>query len=203
MAITYHLDLNSREISVQTGADTGLDAWEGGALQIGQFAPVIVRAGKTGGRVLRPMHWGYPAPGQSTEFAAPGSMRWVGHVRHLDSPFWIGNLRHIQLRCLFPVSAIRVHDPKRKITVSGRSRTGSLFTVAAIWRDLTDMPVCAMIVAEANAAIRSELAPLEPSSLPVVIKAEDRARWLGGEWSEAKTLVDSAIDTEWVWERIE
>ena len=93
MTLSCRLDLPSDAIARHFGTDAGPDPWGGGAIQPGQFAPVIVRSGATGQKVIRPMHWGYPSPGQSTEAALPGTMRWVSHVRNLESPFWIGNLR--------------------------------------------------------------------------------------------------------------
>lgn len=101
MTRAYRIDAPSQGIAEALEANQGPDPWGGGALSPGEFAPVVTRSQKTGQRVIRPMVWGYPAPGTDMVGNA-GDMRWVPTVRNVESPFWIGNLRHSELRCLVP-----------------------------------------------------------------------------------------------------
>lgn len=190
MSSLYRLDAISADIARRFGADAGPDPWAGGEIAPGQFAPVIVRSGKTGRKVIRPMHWGYPPPG---EMMMPGNgpPRWVSHVRNLKSPFWIGNLRHSELRCLVPVTSFctmpTIAPPR------GLARKASwlsipdqpIFAFAGIWRDLTDMPVFAFLTTEPNAILR----PIKAAAMPVVLHADDHDSWLRADWKEAEQLV--------------
>ncbi len=64
-----------------------------------------------------------------------------------------------------------------------------MFAIAGIWRDLTDMPVFAMLVTEPSSA----LVPVEgkgaSASMPLILRAADHDRWLRADWKEAKALV--------------
>lgn len=185
----YRLDAPSVEIARSFGADAGPDPWEGGTITPGQFAPVITRSGKTGRKVIRPMHWGYPPPG---EMMMPGAAppRWVCHVRNLKSPFWIGNLRHAELRCLVPVTRFQIMPttaapkgmPRRPSWLSVRETP--VFAFAGIWRDLTDMPVFAFLTTEPNAILR----PIKAATMPVIVHADDYDKWLRADWKEAQEL---------------
>lgn len=189
MSSLYHLDASSAEIARRFGADAGPDPWAGGAIMPGQFAPVITRSGRTGRKVIRPMHWGYPPPG---DLMVPGAgpTRWVTHVRNLESPFWIGNLRHRELRCLVPVTRFAVMpttappkgQPKRPEWFSLPDQP--IFALAGIWRDLTDMPVFAFLTTEPNAILR----PIKAATMPVILHADDHDTWLGADWKEAQEL---------------
>ena len=61
--------------------------------------------------------------------------------------------------------------------------------MAGIWRDLTDMPVFAVLTTEPNSA----LLPIEggkgPSPMPLILHAQDHDRWLQADWKEAQQLV--------------
>lgn len=189
MALVCRLDLPSDAIARHFGGDAGPDPWEGGIVQPGQFAPVIVRSGATGRKVIRPMHWGYPAPGQSTEMASPSDMRWVSHVRNLESPFWIGNLRHVQLRCLIPLTSFTVAAGRTKRQLTCRIESHPLFAVAGIWRDLTDMPVFAMLTTAPSHALLPIEGGAGPSGMPAILDATAQKQWLRADWKEAATLI--------------
>jgi putative SOS response-associated peptidase YedK len=184
----YKLDANSARIATFFDADSGPDPWNGGSLMPGSFAPVIARAGRSGKYVIRPMHWGYPPPGASTEALGPEPPRWVAQVRNVESPYWIGNLRHVQLRCLIPATAFSLRHGGREhwygVTDSEQ------FAMAGIWRDLTDMPVFAILTTEPNSAVLPVEGGKAPTAMPLILKAEDHVRWLNTDWKEAQKLVE-------------
>ncbi len=196
MSSHYRLDARSEEIAGILAADAGRDAWAGGYVAPGKFAPVVVRHQKTGRRVLRPMHMGFPPPGYSAEAAiATGQTpRWVARVRNLQSPFWIGNLRHTELRCLIPATAVPVWssaiDPQtgKKRQHWLRPKGEEIFAMAGIWRDLTDMPVFAVLTVDA-AGDAAEINP--DAAMPVILAPDDCRCWLTAEWREAQELVKS------------
>jgi putative SOS response-associated peptidase YedK len=179
MALGYRLDLDSAGVARAFGAEAGRDAWMGGPLVPGAFAPVIVRAGREAKRLIRPMHWGYPAPGQSTEFAGSDPMRWVPTVRNLESPFWIGNLRHCELRCLIPATSFAIGTAKKRHWY--RPADGTVFAFAGIWRDLTDMPVFAILCTDPPG--------LDGAAMPLILPGAAQEAWLTAEWKEAEALV--------------
>ncbi|MBL0924954.1 MAG: hypothetical protein IBJ12_10885 [Sphingomonadaceae bacterium] len=109
MTSRYRLQASSRDIATALDADQGPDPWAGGALSPGEFAPVVARSQKTGRRFVRPIVWGYPAPGLEN-IGPSGEMRWVPNVRNVDSPFWVGNLRHTELRCLVPATSVMLRQ---------------------------------------------------------------------------------------------
>jgi putative SOS response-associated peptidase YedK len=183
----YHLNATSLEIANAFKADAGPDPWNGGALFPGTFAPVIVRAGRSGSRLIRPMHWGYPPPGASTEALGPEPPRWVAQVRNIESPYWIGNLRHVSLRCLIPATAFALRYDKTEHWHGVKD--ARLFAMAGIWRDLTDMPVFGVLATEPNSALIPVEGGKGPSSMPVILKSEDWDHWLNAEWKEAQSLV--------------
>lgn len=187
MTSRYRLAAASPEIANAFAADAGPDPWAGGEIVPGTFAPVIARAGKTGRPVIRPMHWGYPPPGSLTEASGSAPPRWVAHVRNVESPYWIGNLRHISLRCLIPASAFAVRQDRTDHWFGVRDR--ALFAIAGIWRDLTDMPVFAMLTTEPNSALLPVEGGKGPSAMPLILAAEDQDRWLNADWKEAQALV--------------
>lgn len=189
MSFTCHLDLSSAAVASAFAAHAGPDPWEGGVLTPNGFVPVMVRNG-AGAKLLRPMHWGYPAPGQSTELVPAGQLRWVHHVRNLESPYWIGNLRHSGMRCLFLMTHIEMPisaGPARRMKCSMRGRL--VFAVAGIWRDLTDMPVCAMLVTEASGALRPVEGGKAPISMPAILSPDEGEEWLRADWQDARKLI--------------
>lgn len=180
MTRCYRLDRPSHEIAVAFDAHQGPDPWGGGNLIPGEFAPVIVRSQKTQQRVIRPMVWGYPAP---DSIAPNGDVNWVPTVRNLESPFWIGNLRHSELRCLVPATAFLLRAKGREHAFAVADQP--LFAMAGIWRDLTDMPVFAIVSSDATGDAKDKGA----SSMPVILDESQQQRWLTAEWIEASTLV--------------
>jgi len=183
----YKLDAASPEIATAFNADSGPDPWAGGALYPGTFAPVITRAGRTGKCVIRPMHWGYPPPGASTEALGPEPPRWVAQVRNIESPFWIGNLRHTELRCLIPATSFALrHDGTEHWH---KVRDTPMFAMAGIWRDLTDMPVFAVLTTEPNSAVMPVEGGKGPSAMPLILNAKNYSDWLQADWKEAQKLV--------------
>jgi putative SOS response-associated peptidase YedK len=189
MAFTCWLDQPSEIIARQFGADAGPDPWAGGIIQPAQFAPAIVRAGGTGRLVIRPMHWGYPAPRQSAETTAPGAMRWVSYVRNLQSPYWIGNLRHVGLRCLIPLTSFSLQSGEKGEHLHCHIEGRPVFAAAGIWRDLTDMPVFAMLVTDPCHALLPVEGGKGPSSMPAVLDAAAQEQWLRADWKEASALI--------------
>ncbi|MGL5837284.1 MAG: SOS response-associated peptidase family protein [Sphingorhabdus sp.] len=180
MPLTYRLDVGSAAIAQTFDVEAGRDAWEGGPISPGQFAPVIARAGKQGERLIRPMHWGYPAPGQSSHFAGSDPIRWVSTVRNLESPFWIGNLRHSELRCLIPATSFSVGTGKKRDWY--HISDAPTFAFAGIWCDLTDMPVFAILCTEAAKEFSNV-------SMPVILPASVQNEWLSVDWKTARALV--------------
>lgn len=178
----YRVDLPSHQIATALDADQGPDPWAGGALFPGEFAPVVTRSQKTGRRFVRPVVWGYPAPGSET--AGPsGEMRWVPNVRNVDSPFWIGNLRHSELRCLVPATSfmLRGKGSAHWFAVDDQP----IFAMAGIWRDLTDMPVFAILTTDASGLAKEAGA----SAMPVILEQRQIDQWLRSDWKEAQLLV--------------
>lgn len=172
MTRAYRLDAASSDIAETFGAQQGPDPWGGGDLRPGEFAPVIVRSAKTSQRVIRPMVWGFPAPNSMTP---SGEVQWVTTVRNVASPFWIGNLRHIELRCLVPATAII--RPTKYVSDSNIPAR-SLFAMAGIWRDLTDMPVFAIVSVEQG-----------KNSTPLILDGPQQQSWLTTDWKEASRLL--------------
>ncbi len=146
----------------------------------GQFAPVVVRSQKTGQRVIRPMVWGYPAP---NGIGPDGKVNWVPNVRNLESPFWIGNLRHSELRCLVPATSFMLRAKGKSHWFS--EADAPIFAMAGIWRDLTDMPVFAILVTTSSGLPRQA----GTFVMPVLLEPEQQDKWLTADWKDAQTLV--------------
>lgn len=180
MTRCYRLDTPSQDIALTFDAHQGPDPWGGGNLHPGEFAPVIVRSQKTQQRVVRPMVWGYPAP---DGIAPNGEVNWVPTVRNVESPFWIGNLRHSELRCLVPATAFLLRAKGREHSFGLPDQP--LFAMAGIWRDLTDMPVFAIVSSDATGEVKDKGA----SSMPVILDEAQQQRWLTTDWKEASFLV--------------
>ena len=76
-----------------------------------------------------------PSLAANKAFAMPGAMRWVSHVRNLESPFWIGNLRHVGLRCLIPSSTRSAwRRSPRSCTARNSSSAGTACCTPRRWR---------------------------------------------------------------------
>jgi putative SOS response-associated peptidase YedK len=178
MTRAYRLDATSHAIAQALGADQGPDPWGGGALSPGEFAPVVTRSQKTGQRVIRPLVWGYLAPG-ADGISLLGEVRWVPTVRNTESPFWIGNLRHSELRCLVPATSFMLKNHWFAVPDS------SVFAFAGIWRDLTDMPVFAILVTDSTGEAKAKGA----ATMPCILEVDHYDRWLRADWKEAQDLV--------------
>ncbi|MGB5076988.1 MAG: SOS response-associated peptidase family protein [Sphingorhabdus sp.] len=178
----YRLDAQSGHAAVVLKADQGPDPWNGGELLPGMFAPVIMVSQRTGRRVIRPVVWGYPAPGPGG-VAVSGEVRWVPTVRNLESPFWIGNLRHRELRCLVPATAFMLRGLGKENWFAAADMP--ICAMAGIWRDLTDMPVFAILSTDATGEPRTRGA----STMPLLLDAVQQDHWLNADWKEAKELV--------------
>ena len=172
----YRLDAPSDAIADAFGARHGPDPWGGGDLRPGEFAPVIVRSTKTSERFILPMVWGYPAPNSLTP---SGDVQWVPTVRNVESPFWIGNLRHVELRCLVPATA--VIRTVKGVPERQDENARSLFAMAGIWRDLTDMPVFAIISVDDAGA--------EKRGTPLILDGPQQQQWLTADWKHASKLL--------------
>ncbi len=183
------LDMASADIAAAFDADPGPDPWGGGVIAIGQFAPVIVKAGRSARKLIL-MHWGYPAPGQVPEMAAPGTVRWVGHVRNLQSPFWIGNLRHVELRCLIPLTSFALPVGGRSARVRCSLDGGGVMAAAgSMARPDRHAGVC-----DADGRLpRKHCRPVEggamPQGMPALLGKAAQEQWLRVEWKEAARLV--------------
>ena len=176
----YRLELPSHDVAVSFGAHQGPDPWQGGTVVPGEFAPAIISSQKTGQRVIRPMVWGYPAP---NGIAPDGTVNWVPTVRNVESPFWIGNLRHSELRCLVPATSFLLRGKRKEHRFAMPDQ--SLFAMAGIWRDLTDMPVFAIISSDAT----GEVEKMGAANMPVILDNAQQQRWLTADWKEASALV--------------
>ena len=124
------------------------------------------------------MVWGYPAPNSLTP---AGDVQWVTSVRNVTSPFWIGNLRHIELRCLVPATSIGNQPPAHP-----DSGPASVCAMAGIWRDLTDMPVFAII------SVDDATDPAKKRSTPLILNSAQQHMWLTADWKAASRLVQPA-----------
>lgn len=182
MTSHYRLDVSSEHVANELDANQGPDPWGGGALSPGEFAPVVTRSQKTGRRVIRPIVWGYPAPGPEEGISLSGEVRWVPAVRNLESPFWIGNLRHSELRCLVPATAFMLRGKGREHIFAVPET--KVFAMAGIWRDLTDMPVFAILVTDASGEAKNAGA----STMPVILEANQYEHWLRADWKEAQDM---------------
>lgn len=180
MTRAYRLDAPSDAVAAAFTAHQGPDPWGGGALAPGEFAPVVAKSQKTGQRVIRPMVWGYPAPGG---VSMTGEVNWVPTVRNLESPFWIGNLRHSELRCLVPATAFMLRAQGKSHWFA--KADAPIFAMAGIWRDLTDMPVFAVIASGTSGAPRNAGA----FAMPVILEPNEQDRWLTADWKDAQLLV--------------
>jgi putative SOS response-associated peptidase YedK len=182
MTRAYRLDAPSETVAKALDAHNGPDPWGGGALSPGEFAPVVIRSQKTGQRVIRPMVWGYPAPGPDG-ISMSGEVRWVPTVRNIESPFWIGNLRHGELRCIVPATSfmLRGKGGAHRFSVADTP----VIAMAGIWRDLTDMPVFAILTSDASGLAKEAGA----AAMPVILEGEQIDRWLRADWKDAEQLV--------------
>ena len=200
MTMLYRLDAAAAEIASHFGARAGGDAWSGGYVAPGSFAPVITTGrefvagprppGETTRRMI-PRLWGVPPP-RSAQDAARGILS----VRNLESPFWIGNLRNSEFRCLVPATSFMEWGPKSREGAhdrEGRRRQcwfsltdQPLFAFAGVWTD-SEVPSFALLTCEANAALRHEGREAMPAILPP--DAGAWAEWLSGDWNRAQGLL--------------
>lgn len=176
----YRLDAPARAIAAAFGAEAGEDPWRGDYVAPGRPAPVIV--GDNRGKLrlfLRPKLWGVPPPPRGTH---P-----VTHVRNLASPFWIGTLRHAELRCLIPATSFALWSgpagARRQCWFSLPARR--LFAFAGIHRQGEDWPSFAMLTTDPNRLVAHH----QPGAMPVILHADDHARWLTADWRDAAPLV--------------
>jgi putative SOS response-associated peptidase YedK len=159
----YRLDAPAGRIAAALGADANGDVWSGGDVTPGGYAPVVVGTGY-GRRAMVPRQWGVPPP--------PRGENTITHVRNLDSPFWIGPLRHTQFRCLVPVTQYRLTG---KVWCAVRDMP--VFAMAGLWRD-SEVPSFAILTTSTP----------EGGSMPVILRPQDYALWLQGDWKQAQHL---------------
>lgn len=62
---------------------------------------------------------------------------------------------------------------------------------AGIWRDLTDMPVFAMLTVDASEALRPVEGGAMPQGMPALLDKAAQEQWLRAEWKDAASLVAS------------
>jgi len=169
MTARYRLDCSAADIAAALGAAAGADAWVGGDVAPGGFAPVVVR-GRDRARVIMPRQWGVPPP--------PRGDRPVTHVRNCQSPFWIGTLRHPEMRCLVPATAFAAGGGWFGV------EHARVFAFAGIWRD-SEVPSFAILTVAGDGLYPAETAKTQP----VLLRPGDYARWLNAEWKLAEALV--------------
>ncbi|ODU68065.1 MAG: hypothetical protein ABT11_18055 [Novosphingobium sp. SCN 66-18] len=165
MAPAYRIDASAQQIAKDLGADTDGDVWQGGMVEPGGYAPVIVTT-REKGRHLVPRQWGVPPP--------PRGEHLVPFVRNLDSPFWIGTLRHTQFRCLVPMTHYRKGDSWLT------DPAAPLLAVAGIWRD-SEIPSFAILTTGT------------PAPLPVILRPETYDVWLRADIKIARLLIEKSL----------
>ena len=168
VAHPYRLDASAAEIGAALDADPGKDAWQGGAVVPGGYAPVVVRQDR--GRRLVPRQWGVPPP--------PRGVQVVTHVRNLESPFWIGTLRHTQFRCLVPATSFCATRDGRSTWLVAPGRP--ILAFAGIWRD-SEVPSFAILTTEGSLG--------QIVSLPLILPSAHWDEWLSADWKQAQRLV--------------
>lgn len=81
-----------------------------------------------------------------------------------------------------------------------RLASAECFAVAGIWRDLTDMPVFAILTTEPSVAFYPVDGGKAPASVPAILAKADWSRWLTGDWPDVRSLIqpyraaDLAVD---------
>ena len=198
MTVLYRLDATAPEVAAQFGAAAGSDPWAGGHIGPGQFAPIITAGreaiagpGRLGQpRRMVPRLWGVPPP-RAMAGEVADARRGVLSVRNPGSPFWIGNLRNSEFRCLVPATAFM--EWSRADTTTGKRRQHwfactdqPLFALAGVWKD-SEIPSFALLMSEANAALRACGAEAMPAILPPDPGAWQT--WLNADWSRASQLL--------------
>jgi putative SOS response-associated peptidase YedK len=138
------------------------------------------------GGVLRSMTWGFPLALKSKRTGQPLKPKPVNNARtdKLGSAFWRSSFEN--RRCLIPVSAFaEAEGPKGQMTRTWLSLPGRpVFACAGIWRDSAEWgPVYSMVMtdpAEATAEVHDRM--------PVILAAEEEARWIDGAPGDAFEL---------------
>lgn len=150
----------------------------------GHKAPVLVRS-EEGGLKLDWMKWGFPGP------PAAGA-RPVTNVRNLASPFWRSALDNPARRCVVPVTSFcewtAEPDPltgrKSKVWFGLNQAQPPLFAFAGIWRPGEEVPFMAFLTCAANATVGA----VHPKAMPVMLRPQDAAIWLGSPRADACAL---------------
>jgi putative SOS response-associated peptidase YedK len=137
-------------------------------------APLVVES--AAGRRLVEGRWGVPPPRLGT--------RPVVNIRNLESPFWRPALANPALRCLVPADSFCEWSDTPDPT-TGRKRQhffarpdASPFAFAGLMRPgaPAEPPRFAFLTCEPNAVI----APIHAKAMPVILKPDQWAPWLGG-----------------------
>lgn len=141
--------------------------------------PALIIRDSTVGRVAEALRWGFPPP--------PGlSSRPVTNVRNLASPFWRTALSRPDRRCLVPAQSFcewtGEKGSKRKVWFA--TTDSQPFAFAGLWRPAEDGARFALLTCAPNALV----APVHPKAMPVILLADDYARWLTSPLEDAVTL---------------
>jgi putative SOS response-associated peptidase YedK len=140
--------------------------------------PVWVVRSEAGAARLDVMTWGFPPPATAR---AP-----VTNVRNLASPFWRTALATPARRCLVAVTEFCEWEgePGAKLARWFSVPSQPIFAFAGVWRPTDSGPACAFLTCDPNPLV----AAVHPKAMPVILHPDDYARWLTGDFTEARLL---------------
>jgi len=156
--------------------------------------PVLtIRAGQ-GGRVAKPMRWGFLPHWYKTPTDGPLLINARSETISEKPTF---RMACRERRCLIPANGFyewRSSDPKPKTPFYFHAPSEPVFAFAGIWQEWhapghDPVETCAMVTCDANDAMR----PIH-HRLPVVIRPESRGLWLGEEGKGAALLMKAVED---------
>lgn len=168
MPPAYRLNATALQIAEVMRADAAGDAWQGGEVVPGGYAPVIIKD-RAKGRYIVPRQWGVPPP--------PRGEQLVPFLRNIESPFWVGTLRHTQFRCLVPMT----HFRKGNDWFTDAAQP--MIACAGIWRD-SEIPSFAILTSGST------------SALPVILQPDAFDIWLGADIKIARRLIVGHVYTD-------
>ena len=139
-------------------------------------APVLRQV--DGALTLERMTWGVPPP---AKVARP-----VTNVRNLASPFWRSMLQTPERRCLVPVTSFCewTGEAGSKSKVWFGVIDDAAFAFAGIWRPTDQEHRMAFLTCAPNVLVGA----VHPKAMPVILAAEDHARWLAGSYEDVVSL---------------
>lgn len=122
--------------------------------------------------------WGLPPP--------PNINRPITNVRNLASPFWQSILNNMENRCLVPANAFCewAGEKGKKQKVWFGLKNEEQFFFAGVWKTYGNKSNFAFLTTEPNDLV----APIHEKSMPVILKANECASWLSGNFKEITNL---------------